>query len=122
MTPLPPPPKVTKPISLSNRFKVLTENDESNTDDENGTLENVDMKTFGDGIVRSLVKEIYSNKCKNKGYVHVSPGANISRINDTIKQSRADYKESCLIACVGSNNAFQRNAAREEIIYIYTSS
>ena len=107
-----------KTIPLRNRFEVLIE-DNNDLDATESSDNETEINIYGDSLVRSLGIELNSLRRKNKGCVYVSPGADISRITDNISNSSKANKDSCLVVCAGSNDAFRKRAASEEIINKY---
>ena len=110
--------KEKNPIPLRNRFEILATND-IDSDALESSVNETEINVFGDSLVRSLGKELTSLRSKNKACVYVSPGADIARITNSIKNCNIANKDSCLVVCAGSNDAFNKRAASEEIIKKY---
>ena len=51
--------------------------------------------------------------------MYVSPGADITRVTNSIRNTANVKKDSCLVVCAGSNDTFNKRAASEDIIKKY---
>ena len=114
----PPPPRDT---ATKNRFSVLSDLIDLEPVEDVPTIASSQHESsthvYGDSLVRNLGSDLNVGRNK-KRQVNVYPGATINEITRVISRHDADGSQ-CLVASVGTNDAFNPRATPDSIIAKY---
>ena len=110
-------PKPT-PLPTFNRYQALDDQMdtvETDTDSHENTHK---ITVLGDSLTRNLGQAMTQGH-KRRCTAFVYPGARINDIRDRVKNFTQTDKEAVTVVCTGSNDAFRKRAASQDIIEKY---